>query len=1022
MYTPASTAAEFRFQGNQPKIQNAYNYKKQVITGIHGLPFDQQNDDKYWQTKQILPNILRPLGYGIKNAAIINEGVYNINPIAGTNNFGGSDISLASGTNPTNYSIVNTTDIEDRLRAHAVPANNPLSAEYAKNLAPDAQLDPNSVEGDPMINTFRSEQSILRNAQSQIYDESLMPADGEEGDQPSESLIYGRLRAGLVQAHRAMKSIDPHDIMRGMVIRNRNEAIRRGAAKESGEVYDEENKKEDLAAQAGIPRNTGNWNRKGGGGGAGGMGEGGSNSGNGKGDGGDDRGDRGGGAVSQTAYAHGTYLNQPSYQARNGGIGVNKNTKIGGAVMTQVETIDNQNSANRTNNINYNDYLPPGDILEDTIALGIVRPMVHQTSVNQQIPAAVKKKKSARTIPKAPSSMAREMALSMNTYTIPPTNVGVPNRMSTDVEQVQDYYPPATNLGYQGRPAEMEEMLLREQEVPTSSTIEFDGAIRELTNSTNPVERAFGTELMGSSNSYQYEAFNSVASLSNNQIAMEVDQSVNNVNRIGDTIGAVGDTIKKFSGKIKPSQGKKPTTDPSEVKLKQENTRLQKERDDSINEVEKQSKKIDLLISEKSKLATQIKDLERKLEDTRKSNSEASHAKEREYAIMLHMLTKKENEYETEMQELELSSSNLRTRVKGLEQSLQMGNEEFIRLMEFTSELRTTNAEQGRSLRELDAKHKSEIDALSDELASLGAQLREAHSQREIDIATINELHGEVERVSRELEMKKHYIPPEQIAPILSDYERVANELRTLRRQPAKEITVYRDSYVPSRYEGSGSIPSGKRGRDEIESNIKNSMDSTHMLAGFIPGDSLPVPTSNMSTTNQLSESNNLPNVLDKKEKMMKDTIALRDFAQNTIGGGAVSERYEQGVSAERREREQKAELRQLVARVGRLVDAGKRFGKKITPYTQEDIVKAYIDEINDSVTSSVLAGCTTEEIVGAVNAALEVSAIQFHSLEIGDRAIEATASYSKDGITATNRFGALRGSKGVQRAPLKKS
>ena len=176
LYTSASTAAEYRFQGNQPKIQNAYNYKKRVVTGIRGAAFDQQTDDKYWQTKQIQPTINRPLGSGIRQAMLINEGVYNINPIAGTNAFGGGVVSRASGLNPTNYSISNTDDIEDRLRAHAVPANDPLSAEFAKGLPQGQQLDPGNVEGDAMINTFANDNSIARNAKTQVWDSNLFPS------------------------------------------------------------------------------------------------------------------------------------------------------------------------------------------------------------------------------------------------------------------------------------------------------------------------------------------------------------------------------------------------------------------------------------------------------------------------------------------------------------------------------------------------------------------------------------------------------------------------------------------------------------------------------------------------------------------------------------------------------------------------------------------------------------------------------------------------------------------------------
>lgn len=174
IFTKESTNSEYRFQGNQPKLQNAFNYKKVVATGVHGTPFDQQNDDNYWQSKQLLPNIRRPIGNGIKNALMINEGVYNINPIAGTNSFGGSQITKSSGLNPTNYSLVNTSDIDDRLRANAVPKNDPLSAQYAQGLTTGDKLDPNNIEGDAQLNNFTNDNSIARNAKTQLLDKNLI--------------------------------------------------------------------------------------------------------------------------------------------------------------------------------------------------------------------------------------------------------------------------------------------------------------------------------------------------------------------------------------------------------------------------------------------------------------------------------------------------------------------------------------------------------------------------------------------------------------------------------------------------------------------------------------------------------------------------------------------------------------------------------------------------------------------------------------------------------------------------------
>ena len=310
-----------------------------MITGIHGLPFDQQNDDRYWQTKQILPNILRPLGTGIKNAAIINEGVYNINPIAGTNNFGGRSISLASGLNPTNYSLVNSSDIEDRLRANAVPENDPLSAQYAVKLAPDAQMNPNSVEGDAMLNTFRSEESIQRNAQSQVYDENLTTT--ESPDEPGsfykgESSIYGKLRANLNYASRVVRGIDTSDVMRNFLTRNAKEAVRRGAAQESGQVYDASNRKEDLAAQMGLPSKVLDI-----------------------------------GSI-KTPFESATSFNQPVLIAGDDKILTNSNSPNASDVIEQQSHLNNQNAATRGDELRDN-YLTDDDVMENSLAYGMIQ-------------------------------------------------------------------------------------------------------------------------------------------------------------------------------------------------------------------------------------------------------------------------------------------------------------------------------------------------------------------------------------------------------------------------------------------------------------------------------------------------------------------------------------------------------------------------------------------------------------------------------------------------------------------------
>jgi hypothetical protein len=190
--TTSSAASEFRTFGNMIRDNHAFNFKRQCVTGIRGAAFDQQTDQEYWQNKQLLPNINRPLGSGPRNAAIINEGVYNINPIAGTNDFSGMVISRATGLNPTNYSLVNTDDIQDRLRANTVPSNDPLSAQFALRLQAGNQVDPNNVEGDAMVNTFQNKQSIARAAKTQVIDENLVSADSEFQDPTFEAGIINK--------------------------------------------------------------------------------------------------------------------------------------------------------------------------------------------------------------------------------------------------------------------------------------------------------------------------------------------------------------------------------------------------------------------------------------------------------------------------------------------------------------------------------------------------------------------------------------------------------------------------------------------------------------------------------------------------------------------------------------------------------------------------------------------------------------------------------------------------------------
>lgn len=175
IYTPESSNAEYRQQGNQPRVNNAFNYKKKDVSGVHGQPDGVQMDFLYWQNKEMLPNIRLPLGKGFE--AIVRENQYDTNPIAGTNLLSGLVVSKASGFNPTNFSLAgNPLDIEDRVRMGAVPAKDPMSAQYAMSLLRGQAIDlseANQGEGDALSNTYQSEAQRARAARAQGYQTDL---------------------------------------------------------------------------------------------------------------------------------------------------------------------------------------------------------------------------------------------------------------------------------------------------------------------------------------------------------------------------------------------------------------------------------------------------------------------------------------------------------------------------------------------------------------------------------------------------------------------------------------------------------------------------------------------------------------------------------------------------------------------------------------------------------------------------------------------------------------------------------
>jgi hypothetical protein len=216
--TTSSASAEFRTTGEPISMNNKFNYKKDVSAGTRGTAFDQQDDDNYWQSKQMQPLILRPLGSGIRNAMLINEGESHTNPIAGTNDFSGGLVSRASGMNPMNYTLIDSNDISDRLRANTVSANDPLSAQYALRLAPGNQMDPKNIEGNPLLNTFQTEESAQRQAKTQLVNGELFAyqdIDNANRDPTFEAGLRARSYLNKLKQHLPkdpMESIRRHTL------------------------------------------------------------------------------------------------------------------------------------------------------------------------------------------------------------------------------------------------------------------------------------------------------------------------------------------------------------------------------------------------------------------------------------------------------------------------------------------------------------------------------------------------------------------------------------------------------------------------------------------------------------------------------------------------------------------------------------------------------------------------------------------------------------------------------------------
>lgn len=217
IYTGESTNAEYKNFGNFARRNNAFNFKKKDVVGIHGLPDNSQTDIYYWQNKEMLPNILNPLGTGVQ--ALVREQMYDVNPIAGTNQFNGNLVSLATGWGPTNFSLAgNMMDIEDRMRGSMVPSQDPLSAQYAMSLLKGDPIQPNSIEGDASLNNFETPEARVRAAQAQGYDASLAEYGDPNGGTMTNLQKASEYRKMMAEkATKALKGTTFEDAIGGAV-------------------------------------------------------------------------------------------------------------------------------------------------------------------------------------------------------------------------------------------------------------------------------------------------------------------------------------------------------------------------------------------------------------------------------------------------------------------------------------------------------------------------------------------------------------------------------------------------------------------------------------------------------------------------------------------------------------------------------------------------------------------------------------------------------------------------------------
>lgn len=179
--------AAFLDIGDAPTLHNKFNAEPRDVIGLQGKPFYAQRNAQWYQNKQWDLYVMRPI---TKNTPlIVTEASRSVNPIAGGNFFSDSLITRATGVNPTNYAIFGTDDIKDRLKAHNVSANNPLSPEFALRIgqseqAGTAAIPQNTVMNSEEENMIRDQQFLIDQAlagrEEALQELSVLTANGDQ--------------------------------------------------------------------------------------------------------------------------------------------------------------------------------------------------------------------------------------------------------------------------------------------------------------------------------------------------------------------------------------------------------------------------------------------------------------------------------------------------------------------------------------------------------------------------------------------------------------------------------------------------------------------------------------------------------------------------------------------------------------------------------------------------------------------------------------------------------------------------